>query len=435
MSDPATLRELTHNVPVYGTLDPETIAQLQTMLSDSPLPTTPYFYHSMTFILFLILWIITLLITKALTACFGPRYTSLNFDHRRTTDIYVLNVILTTIAAIMQFAAMSAFSMDFRPWHFNIIRAGIMLISANYVFEICYRPRMRWQMLAHHVLTLFITMLSISVLYKTRDPTILLSGNLLLFLATLEQPTFIALFLYRLRFPRRAVKRWLFFSSVQTIIVKSVAALGTILVWARWQVHNRSGTSKAYDALLYIAIVALYLTQWWGAIVTLRIAESVDKRYDADLAAPGRVDGTDDVEGGRGHTISPAVGGGTEVEHKTECAVLVGTLPTSRRPSFCEKDSYLANTKVDDLSGSAAPTPPTITTTIYSSGDVFATHETRNASFEMITAEPRSLSTATANSAAASSISISTTAAEQSRRPSTVINPSAQQTLRSEDKS
>ncbi|KAK0519805.1 hypothetical protein OC835_007407, partial [Tilletia horrida] len=161
---------------------------------------------------------------------------------------------------------------------------------------------------------------------------------------------------------------------------------------------------------------------------------SVDKRYDADLAAPGRVDGTDDVEGGRGHTISPAVGG-TEVEHKTECAVLVGTLPTSRRPSFCEKDSYLANTKVDDLSGSAAPTPPTITTTIYSSGDVFATHETRNASFEMITAEPRSLSTATANSAAASSISISTTAAEQSRRPSTVINPSAQQTLRSEDKS
>ncbi|KAL9939493.1 hypothetical protein V8E36_001310 [Tilletia maclaganii] len=276
------LDTLLRNDPVYTTLDPDTISRLSEMLSAQPLPSTPYFYHSCTFILFVILWALAALISKALASIYQARFTTLTYDQRRTMEIYVLNIILTTVAALLQFAAIGAFSLQFYAWQFNIIRAVAILISANYCCEMLYRPRMRAPMIAHHILTLFITMLSMSVLYANRNPTMMLSGTMLLFLATLEQPTFIALFLYRLRYPTHTVKRWLYYSSIQTIACKSLAALGAVIVWGRWQVVDRGALAKAYDVLFVLAIVGLYVTQWWGASVTWKMSRTIEQRYGDD---------------------------------------------------------------------------------------------------------------------------------------------------------
>ncbi|KAE8209827.1 hypothetical protein CF327_g6227 [Tilletia walkeri] len=279
MPDATSFNDLIHAHPIYASMDAATIERLSSMLNEKVLPLTPYFYHSATFILFVLLWVTTLGISQALARIFGPRYSKLNFDQRRTTDIYVLNVILTTVAAGLQFAALSAFSMRFYSYHFNLLRLASMLVSANYCFELIYRPRMRLPMIAHHLLTLFLAMLSLSTLYKTKDPSIMLSGNMLMFLATLEQPTFLALFFYRLRFPRNFVKTWLQVSSFQTIITKSLAALGAVICWLKWQDKDRSGTATAYDALFWTSICGLYVTQWYGAIVTWRISKTIAERY------------------------------------------------------------------------------------------------------------------------------------------------------------
>ncbi|KAK0561031.1 hypothetical protein OC844_003435, partial [Tilletia horrida] len=175
-------------VPMYADMTPATLQRLMSMLSENVLPTTPYFFHTATFAFLVILWAFTLGISGAMAFLFGKRYTGMNFDQRRTSDIYILNCVLTTTAAALQFASMGAFSLDFHTFQFKLLRVAATLIASNYVFEMIYRPRMRYPMIAHHLLTLFLIMLSLSVLYEVKDPSILLSGNCLMFLATLEQP-------------------------------------------------------------------------------------------------------------------------------------------------------------------------------------------------------------------------------------------------------
>ncbi|KAK0518459.1 hypothetical protein OC835_007838, partial [Tilletia horrida] len=99
--------------------------------------------------------------------------------------------------------------------------------------------------------------------------------------------TFIALLLYRLRSPERLVYWSLRISSVQTIIFKSVAAAGAIAVWIKWQRNDAPTTSKAYSILLWISIAGLYVTQWYGAVVTWKISLTLRKRYEKAAAAAG----------------------------------------------------------------------------------------------------------------------------------------------------
>ncbi|KAE8190518.1 hypothetical protein A4X06_0g6903 [Tilletia controversa] len=238
-------------VPMYAELSPSTLAQLSSMLNDKILPTTPYFFHSATFIFLIFLWAFTLLISAGMAFVFGKRYTCMNFDQRRTSDIYILNCVLTTAAACCQFACLGAFSLGFQRWQFDVTRIAAMLIASNYVFEMIYRPRMRYPMVAHHILTLFLIMLSMSVLYEVKDPTVLLSGNMLMFLATLEQPTFLALLFYRLKFNQRLVHWSLRISAVQTILFKSIAAAGAIAVWIKWQRFNKPSTSMLQCPISY----------------------------------------------------------------------------------------------------------------------------------------------------------------------------------------
>ncbi|KAE8221839.1 hypothetical protein CF319_g4869 [Tilletia indica] len=267
-------------VPMYKDLSLSTLQHLSSMLNDKILPTTPYFFHSATFIFFVFLWAFTLLISFAMRLGFGKRYTKMNFDQRRTSDIYVLNCVLTSVAAALQFACLGSFSLGFQRWQFDLVRVAALLVASNYVFEMIYRPRMRYPMIAHHILTLFLMMLTLSVLYEVKDPTMLLSGNMLMFLATLEQPTFLALLFYRLRFNQRLVNWTLRIASVQTVIFKSVAAAGAIAIWLKWQRFDKSTTSTAYNVLFWISIGALYITQWYGAIVTYKISYGLKKRYE-----------------------------------------------------------------------------------------------------------------------------------------------------------
>ncbi|KAK0545539.1 hypothetical protein OC845_005061 [Tilletia horrida] len=276
-------------VPMYADLEPSVLGRLTSMLNEKTLPTTPYFFSSATFIFLVLIWAFLQLISMTMAFFLGKRYTSMNFDQRRTSDIYILNCVLTTAAAALQFASIGAFSLKFYSWQFDLLRIAATFVASNYVVEMIYRPRMRLPMIAHHLLTLFLIMLSLSILYEVKNPSILLSGNMLMFLATLEQPTFIALLMYRLRCSKRSVNFALKFSSVQTIVIKSVAAAGAIAIWFKWQRRDTPSASRAYDILFWISIGGLYSTQWYGCIVTWKISTTLNNRYRSHAeSAPAR---------------------------------------------------------------------------------------------------------------------------------------------------
>jgi len=209
--------------------------------------------------------------------------------HQRTMVIYIISVIVTTIALILQLIATPIFLLRFSKNSVDCVRGAACLIAVLYFFELTYREKMRVQMLAHHIITVFISSFILIMLDRTNDPSFILTGNLWLFQATAEQTTFVALFMYRIFSPAKIVRTLLYISSLQSLIVKMASTVGTIYVFARWQINahykdinpNIDGKLQiTWQVLFWIAIVGLSITQFWGSWVLYIMGKTIEKRYE-----------------------------------------------------------------------------------------------------------------------------------------------------------
>ena len=70
--------------------------------------------------------------------------------NRRTSVIYILNIVLTTVALALQLVACPAFAQDYTERGINCLRIASIVITGLYLFELIYRDSMRPQMLLHH---------------------------------------------------------------------------------------------------------------------------------------------------------------------------------------------------------------------------------------------------------------------------------------------
>ena len=120
-------------------------------------------------------------------------YRQLSPNNRRTSVIYVLNVVYTSLALGLQFAGSPSLSQHYTLTGVHCAKLAAVVVSGLYLFELAYRDSLRFPMLVHHFPTLFAILFVISVNEKTDDPTIIVTGLLWLFQATTEQSVFIGL--------------------------------------------------------------------------------------------------------------------------------------------------------------------------------------------------------------------------------------------------
>lgn len=88
-------------------------------------------------------------------------------EHQRTMVIYVLQIVLTSVALGLQLACVTAYNFDF-----TVAQGRYILIAGNvivllYATELIHRESMRWQMASHHILTITVMIFATVMLYKT----------------------------------------------------------------------------------------------------------------------------------------------------------------------------------------------------------------------------------------------------------------------------
>ncbi|KAK9897917.1 hypothetical protein P389DRAFT_210293 [Cystobasidium minutum MCA 4210] len=214
-------------------------------------------------------------------------YRSMTYANKRTSVMYILNVIYTLVVLILQLIASPMLAEKYTVERADLIKVAATIVSLLYLFEIVYRESMRTQMLIHHSATLFAVCLVSGTLDSTHHPSILVTGLVWLFQASTEQLTFIALLMYRLKYPVRHVAWLLKVSAIQNLIPKFAFAIYVLVWWGLRQVQNNdTSVDVAYSVILFICLFTLIPVQIYGSWVLVKVADGMLKRVRTEVGKP-----------------------------------------------------------------------------------------------------------------------------------------------------
>lgn len=177
------------------------------------------------------------------------------------TQADVITIIFTSLALALELTAAPTFAGEYRLWAVKSARCAVTVTAALYCWELTYRDDMRLPLIIHHVLTVFAVAFTITIFEKTQSPTYMVSGLIWLFQATTEQPTFVGLLGYRLKWDPRLTSRILKFAAIQTFVLKTASALALIVYWGIRQNYTYRSIDIAWSAMVWIIAIGLMLTQ------------------------------------------------------------------------------------------------------------------------------------------------------------------------------
>ncbi|KAK0457111.1 uncharacterized protein EV420DRAFT_1765195 [Desarmillaria tabescens] len=248
-------------------------------------PTTVAFYSIPTIVYFFLLYVCAKFVAAVLGR-FSKVFRSLSHEHQRNTVTYVLSTFWTLVAFIIQLIAFPMLLERYTVFNVSLLHVATILISGLYIFELTYRPIMRWPLIIHHICTLLAIVFLQIVLQVTSHPAIAVAGLIWLFQATTEQSVFIGLFIYRLQYPKSIVKPTLQFSAVQSFICKMAFATYLIVWWGIKLAPDHATFDVALSVILVILISLLMSTQIYGSYAVWCIARSMDRPRCSESIEP-----------------------------------------------------------------------------------------------------------------------------------------------------
>ncbi|KAL7004343.1 hypothetical protein EMMF5_006103 [Cystobasidiomycetes sp. EMM_F5] len=268
----------------FTDLSPQAIQQLLIDATSCPSVTTVTFFSVPIYSYFGLLLILAGT-SQWLVKRFVPTFSELSRTNQKTSVMYIVNIIVTTIALVLQLLACPMLAQGYTEERFGYARLAASLVVGLYLFEAIYR-QMRWQMLMHHVCTIIAIFLVIISIPQTHHPSVIAIGLAWLFQATAEQTVFLGLLLYRFRASARLVRNILRASAIQTLIVKFGFGIYVLAIWAAKDSHNtKYSLDIGFSVILVLMVVLLIAVQFWGAWVTWKIGSEVASRYEKQLAS------------------------------------------------------------------------------------------------------------------------------------------------------
>jgi len=208
---------------------------------------------------------------------------------QRNMAVYVLEVVVTfvlfilTVSSGMELIAGKGSSHDL-----IIARTNLSLLIALYLFELCYRPDMNWQLTLHHIITIALCIIIVQSTIDTSDKRFIACGLVMSFTATTEQLCFVSLFLYRLKHRYAGVLMRI--AAIQSIAFKFLAIVGLYIVaiQAVWTDKNiklfpSHGWFIALRVVLLTIVPALVFTQVYGAYILWKISYRAKGPQKADI--------------------------------------------------------------------------------------------------------------------------------------------------------
>nr|XP_019049243.1 hypothetical protein I302_03024 [Kwoniella bestiolae CBS 10118]OCF28173.1 hypothetical protein I302_03024 [Kwoniella bestiolae CBS 10118] len=277
----------------------------------------PTFYATMTFVYFVFYYFFAKA-TDFMFGRFNNAYQELPRELQKNVTMYFMTIVFTAIALALQLVGSPGFKGEWYYWEFRCVRLAGVLTVALYLFELIFRFNMRLPLVAHHILTIFAISLGVTTNEYTQNPTFMLSGIIWLFQATTEQPTFIGLMGYRLKWKKETVALILKISSIQTFVFKAASALALLVYWGLHQNFNYNSIDLVWSVFVWIIAIGLFITQIWGSYVTYIIGVNILKKRPGP---PIRLESNDssniDLEKGQDEGSEQSSGTVTPVEVPT----------------------------------------------------------------------------------------------------------------------
>ncbi|GAA99431.1 uncharacterized protein L969DRAFT_86684 [Mixia osmundae IAM 14324] len=252
-------------------------------------PSTVWAFSINSLIAFASLWLMASITSHAFRR-YWSGYATLPYAIQKACVTYVVTIVVTAVVLAVQLAAIRVVRAEYSQFDGQALFGCGMAICALYLFEMIYRPHLRLQLLSHHIFTIFIIMFGALRFQITRDPTTMATSNVWLFQATTEQSVFVGLLAYRMKLRPSTTRRILRFAAIQSMVCKMGSAIYVITLWAVKQRQNTTPFGIAWSVILVMIVSSLVYVQIWGAHVLLKIANTVEQRYNhaqimSDLAA------------------------------------------------------------------------------------------------------------------------------------------------------
>ncbi|KAK0477124.1 hypothetical protein IW261DRAFT_306345 [Armillaria novae-zelandiae] len=267
-------------------LSEKTIDELTKISLEVIYPTTVAFYSIPTIVYFFLLYV-NGKFSEAVLRHFSKVFCSLSHEHQRNTVTYVLNTFWTLVALIVQLIAFPVLLERYTMFNIDLVHVATILVSGLYIFELTYRPTMRWPLIIHHICTLLAIIFLQVVLQVTSHPAIATAGLIWLFQATTEQSVFVGLFMYRLKYPKSIVKPTLQFAAVQSFIFKIGFATYLVVWWGiKLASYHATNFDVALSTVLVILISLLMTTQIYGSYTVWCVAKSMDRYRCSEAIEP-----------------------------------------------------------------------------------------------------------------------------------------------------
>ncbi|OCF34054.1 hypothetical protein I316_04401 [Kwoniella heveanensis BCC8398] len=246
----------------------------------------PTFYATCTFAYFIFYYFFAK-VTDFMFKRFNKAYKELPRELQKNVTMYLMTIVFTAVALALQLVGSPGFHGEWHYWEIRCVRLAGVLTVALYIFELVFRFNMRLPLVAHHVLTIFAISLGVTTLEYTQNPCYMLSGIVWLFQATTEQPTFVGLMGYRLKWRKETVAWILKISSIQTFVFKAASAVALLVYWGLHQNYTYRSMDIVWTAFVWIIAIGLFLTQIWGSYVTYIIGVRILRKRPV---APERTD-------------------------------------------------------------------------------------------------------------------------------------------------
>jgi hypothetical protein len=115
----------------------------------------------------------------------------LSEDKKKNVITYVMQLLMTSMAFVLQiygsWDVLFRFEDETSQQRLDWMVFAIQTISVLYVWELCYRQKIGWPLLVHHLVTVLLIQLSTASFFDTQDLIYIRFAVLLGFYATTEQ--------------------------------------------------------------------------------------------------------------------------------------------------------------------------------------------------------------------------------------------------------
>jgi hypothetical protein len=70
-------------------------------------------------------------------------FRNLSLEHRRNAVVYLMSLVMTTLALVLQLASIGILTGKYHLWQVHCLRASGVVVTSVYIFELVYRVKMR----------------------------------------------------------------------------------------------------------------------------------------------------------------------------------------------------------------------------------------------------------------------------------------------------